>query len=206
MGEIEFKEVELADGSKIKVVDTETFEKQQKEWESKNTELSEKLAKEQAKDKNFSALRQKKLSELSEEEKAALSEEKQEIMRMREEMDAREAARTKSSVDSWKLDAFRKIGVVDADGNIIDEDAYKKVDAAYARFNDPEDSADAVLRKMKSAYSLEFGNVPQVNQGYFAGAIPFGGGGDVPKAGNKGLSENQSVLAKKLNLGIDDKK
>lgn len=204
--EVEFKEIELEDGTKMKVVDEETYNKQVQSYEEKQAELQAELEKEQAKEKNFSALRQKKLSELSEEERAALSEEKQEIMRMREEMDAEKAERTKASVDSWKMEAFRKIGVVDAEGNITDEETYKKVDAAYARFNDPEDTAEAVLRKVKSAYSLEFGSNPQVTQGVFSAAVPFGGGSDVPKPSDKELSDSQKGLAGRLNLGLDEDK
>lgn len=207
--EIEFEEVELADGSTIKVLKEEKvtelqagFETLKIELETSKTELDTELEKEKAKDKNFSRLREKKLSELSDEEKANISEDRQELMAQREEYASDRAMDQKIRLDSWKTSAFKSLGLMDPEGTITDEDAHKRVDTAFARLNDPEDSVEAVLRKAKAAYSLEFGGQPNVGQRSVNSAVPFGGGGNIPKP-KKDLSEAQQNLAGRLGINLN---
>lgn len=209
---IELEEVELADGTKIKVLKEEAFNgyqegitKTKTEQDAANKVLADDLAKEKAKDKNFSALRNKKLSDLTAEQKAELSEEKHEIMALREQYDTDREKDTKAKAASWKVEAFKSLGVVDGEGNVLDEDAHKRLDSAFSRFNDPEDSAEAVLRKAKSAWSLEFGNPPSTGERTIGSVVPFGGTGSSPVK-SKELNENQVALAGFLGINLGEDK
>ena len=210
--EIVLEEVELADGTKINVLKEEAFKgyqegvsKSAEEKEALYKEQTEELEKEKAKDKNFANLRQKKLSELSDEEKAAISEDRKELMAQQEQYNNDRAEDKKEKVSAWKIKAFKDLGLLDPEGNIVDDDQYKKIDASMARLNDPEDSADAVLKKAKAAYSLEFGNQPNIGERSINSAVQFGGGGNIPKPG-KERSANATAVAKALGIDLEDTK
>jgi len=203
-----FQEIETADGEKIKVVTADKYEETLKAKEEALAAKEEELAKEKEKEKNFSVLRdglKKKYTEMTEEERAALSEERREVLKLREEFETEREADRKIRAEGWKKSAFKSLGVVDSEGNIVDEEAYTKLDTAYARINDPEDSADAVLKKMKAAYSLEFGGQPNIGERTIHSAIPFGGGGAASKKSEE-LSENAKALAGKLNIDLEPNK
>lgn len=205
-----FQEIEI-DGETVKVVPADKFEEIKKQNEEALAAKDAELQKWEKKDLNFSALRQKKLAELSEEERSKLSQQEQAIMARQEEVDAKidswEKEKQESQqkqMQSWKTAAFQQLGLVDGDGNVLDEDAHKRVDAAFARLNDPEDSAGAVLRKVKSAYSLEFGRQPSIGETTVHSAIPYGGTGgpNNRQSGSYAETEAGKGLAKSLGLGI----
>jgi predicted nuclease with TOPRIM domain len=206
------REVEV-DGETMKVVSAEKFEELQKQNEQVLAEKAEKeaeLEKEKSKGKNFAALRAKRLSELSDEEKAELTEREQAIMARQEEVDTKIDAWEKEKQESqqkqtqsWKTAAFQQLGLVDADGNVLDEDAHKRVDAAFARLNDPEDSAGAVLRKVKSAYSLEFGRQPSIGETTVHSAVPFGGAGGPARKQGGSYAETEAGKGLAASLGMD---
>ncbi len=206
------EEVELADGTKINVVKEDKFKEVQEGHTKSQTELQTELEtaqtdleKEKEKEKNFANLRKKKLDDLSDEQKEKLSDEKKEIMEMREQYDTDRAEDKKARAESWKKAAYQELGVMDADGKVTDEDAHKRLDTAFSRFNDPEDSAVAVLRKAKSAWSLEFGNDPNIGERTINSAIPFGGGGDIPKKAEE-FNEVQKGVASLLDIDLEGDK
>lgn len=204
--EIVMEEVELADGTKINVMREDKFNEFKTESEAKfnetKTGLEEELVKEKDKGKNFAALRKKKLDDLSDEQKEKLSDEKKDIMEMREQYDKDRAEDKKVRAEGWKTAAYQELGIMDAEGKVIDEDAHKRLDATFSRFNDPEDSAQAVLRKAKSAWSLEFGNPPRTGEHAISSAVPFGGSGPAPVK-SKEMNDNQKALAGFLGIDLD---
>lgn len=192
---VEPVEIETKDGQKIKVVKQEDFEK----VTSTFTTVAQELEKEKKKDKNFAALRAKKLSEMSEEERNALSEEKRMFLEEREEFRKEVDEIKAGQLKSWKDKALNDLG--------LDEEEQKKVLMNFDRLRDPEDSESAIAQKMRVAYSIAIQRPLDVGERRINSAIPFSGAG-APKKGKEDFTDTEAgkALAKRLGINLEQPK